>query len=187
MKRIAAILAFSLLLSLNAIAAAAGSISGQVYLPNSERGMHVAKGESGAGMMWDMSAPKNRRHIEKADVWLIERSINLNTLPYADVQKWYQQGTIPANQPIYHAVTNEQGQFEFKDVPAANYYIMILDPNGQEQNQNLTEKMSRDELMQKLPHTDEFELFMVGMRSCLVQKITLHNGQNIKIRPGLLG
>jgi hypothetical protein len=63
---------------------------------------------------------------------------------------------------------------------------MILDSNGQEQNQNLTEKMSRDELMKKLPHVDEFELFMVGMRTCLVQKITLKNGQNIHIRPGFL-
>ena len=95
-------------------------------------------------------------------------------------------GTIPQGQPIYHTVTNAEGQFEFKDIPAADYYLMILDSNAQEENQNLTEKMSRDELMKKLPHVDEFELFMVGMRTCMVQKINLKNGQHIKIRPSFL-
>jgi hypothetical protein len=88
--------------------------------------------------------------------------------------------------PIYHAEVDEKGQFAFQDVPAADYYVMILDPNGRESSQNLTEKISRDELLRKLPHTDEFELFMVGMRSCLVQKISLHNNQTLKIRPGVL-
>ena len=186
MKRIIALFVCCLLLSGSAIAAAAGSISGIVTQPNSARGMQMTQGESGAGMMWDMSAPKNRKNTRQADVWLIERGINFTALPYEIVQEWYVNGTIPQNQPIYHTVTNEEGVFNFQDVPAADYYLMILDPSGQEATQNLTEKMSRDELMKKLPHVDEFELFMVGMRSCLVQKITLKNGQNIKIRPGFL-
>ena len=64
--------------------------------------------------------------------------------------------------------------------------MVILDPNGHEITQNLSEKMSRDEFLKKLPQVDEFELFMVGMRTCLVEKITLKNGQNLKIRPGFL-
>ena len=186
MKRMLTILIFFLFLTSSTIAAAAGSISGMITQPNSARGMKMAQGEAGAGMMWDMSAPKNRKNSKQADVWLIERGINFTALPYDSVQKWYVDGTIPQGQPIYHTVTNEEGLFNFADIPAADYYLMILDPSGQEATQNLTEKMSRDELMQKLPHVDEFELFMVGMRSCLVQKITLKNGQNIKIRPGFL-
>lgn len=186
MKRIITMLVLCLLLASSTIAAASGSISGIISQPNSARGMHMGRGEGGAGMMWDMTAPKNRKSTEQADVWLIEKGINFTTLPYDTVQKWYVDGTIPANLPIYHTVTNEEGQFTFKDIPAADYFLMILDPNGQERNQNLTEKMSRDELMKKLPHVDEFELFMVGMRGCLVQKITLKNGQNIHIRPGFL-
>ncbi|MCR5758360.1 MAG: hypothetical protein K6F95_10700 [Selenomonas sp.] len=186
MKYKLTLLIFCLLLACNTIASASGSISGKVYLPNSERGMRIAMGEAGAGMMWDMSAPKKSRANKQADIWLIERGINFNALPYADVQKWYQSGTIPVNLPIYHTTTNEAGHFLFQDIPAADYYLMILDPHGDEIDQNLSEKLSRDELMQKLPHVDEFELFMVGMRSCLVQKITLKNGQKINIRPGFL-
>ena len=186
MKRMISMLVLCLLLSCSTIAAAAGSISGIVNQPNSARGMQLAKGEAGGGMIWDMSAPKNKKASNNVDVWLIERGINFTALPYDTVQKWYVDGTIPQGQPIYHTSTNEEGQFEFKDIPAADYYLMILDSNGQEQNQNLTEKMSRDELMKKLPHVDEFELFMVGMRTCLVQKINLKNGQHIKIRPGFL-
>jgi len=148
--------------------------------------MRIAMGEAGAGMMWDMSAPKNRKATKRAEIWLIERGINFNALPYNTVQKWYQNGTIPANQPIYYTKANAEGQFIFQDIPAADYYLMILDPYGDELDQTLSEKLSRDELMKKLPHTDEFELFMVGMRSCLVQKITLKNGQKINIRPGFL-
>ncbi len=186
MKRMITVWIFCLLLASSAIAAASGSISGIVTPPQSARGMQMARGEAGAGMMWDMTAPKNHKSSEPAEVWLIERGINFTALPYDVVQKWYVNGTIPPNQPIYHTTTNAEGQFSFKDIPAADYYLMILDPSGQEQNQNLTEKMSRDELMKKLPHVDEFELFMVGMRGCLVQKITLKNGQNIHIRPGFL-
>ena len=179
MKRLITILAFGLLFSCSAIAAA-DSISGSITLPNSARGMHITN----RGMMWDMSAPKNHKSSDRADVWLIEQGINFLALPYDSVQKWYSEGVIPAKQPIYHTVTDEQGQFDFQDIPAADYYLMILNPYGHESGQNLTEKMSRDEFMQKLPHVDEFELFMVGMRSCLVQKITLRNGQNLKLRPG---
>jgi len=168
-----------------AIASAAGTITGIVYLPNSERGMHITKGESGAGMMWDMTAPKNRKSSERAEIWLIERSINFTALPYSTVQKWYQDKTIPAGQPIYRTTADEQGNFAFQDVPASDYYLVILDPFGQESSQTLSEKLNRDELLKRLPHADEFELFMVGTRTCLVEKITLRNGQTINIRPGI--
>ena len=185
MKHIVMLLLFCLLLS-SSLTSASGTISGTVHQPNTERGMHIAQGNAGAGMMWDMSAPKNHKNAERAEIWLIEQSINFQALPYASVQKWYQERKIPEGQPIYHMEVDEKGQFAFQDVPAADYYVMILDPNGRESSQNLTEKISRDELLRKLPHTDEFELFMVGMRSCLVQKISLKNGQSIKIRPGFL-
>ena len=186
MKQIVNMLILCLLLSFASLAAANGTITGSVYPPSTERGMRMAVSETAAGMMWDMSAPKKRKSSERAEVWLIERSINFNAIPYTAIQKWYQSGTIPDKQPIYHATVNDQGKFTFQDVPAADYYIMILDPHDQEINQNLSEKLSRDELLQKLPHTDEFELFMVGMRTCLVQKISLHNNQNLNIRPGVL-
>ena len=186
MKQVVNLMILCLLLSFASMAAANGTITGTVYPPSTERGMRPAIGETAAGMMWDMSAPKKRKSSERAEVWLIERSINFNAIPYTAIQKWYQSGTIPDKQPIYHATVNDQGKFTFQDVPAADYYIMILDPHDQEINQNLSEKLSRDELLQKLPHTDEFELFMVGMRTCLVQKISLHNNQNLKIRPSVL-
>ncbi|WP_303817991.1 hypothetical protein [Selenomonas ruminantium] len=185
MKRITILLTLCLW-SIAALAAAAGSITGNVYPPNTERGMKVAKGDAGAGVMWNMTAPPNRKNTERAEIWLIERGINFVALPYASVQKWYQEKIVPANQPIYHAIADEKGQFAFKNVPAADYYVVILDPNGHEITQNLSEKMARDEFLKKLPQVDEFELFMVGMRTCLVEKITLKNGQNIKIRPGFL-
>ena len=185
MKRLLTLLALCLLLT-SSLAAASGAINGTVYMPNTERGMHIAKGEAGAGMIWDMSAPKNRKSSERAEIWLVDRSIDFAALPYAAVQKWYQEGVIPEGQPIDHTVADEQGKFDFKHVPAADYYIVILDPHGQEKNLTLTEKMSRDELLKKLPHSDEFELFMVGMRNCLVQKVTLHSGQTLNIRPGVL-
>ena len=186
MKRLVTLLVFCLLISISAVAAAGGTITGTVHLPNTERGMHIGRGEGGAAMMWDMSAPKNKKKTERAEIWLIDRNINFAALPYAAVQKWYQEKTIPPNQPIYHAIADEKGQFAFKDVPAADYYVVILDPNGHEITQNLSEKMARDEFLKKLPQVDEFELFMVGMRTCLVEKITLKNGQNLKIRPGFL-
>ena len=186
MKRITILLTICLWCIGTALAAASGSIWGNVYPPNTERGMYIAKGEAGAGVMWNMSAPPNRKSAERAEIWLIERSINFIALPYASVQKWYQEKVIPADQPIYHAIADDKGNFSFKDVPAADYYIVILDPHGEEITQNLSEKMSRDEFLKRLPHTDEFELFMAGMRTCLVQKITLHNGQTLKIRPGLI-
>lgn len=186
MKRQLSMLIFSLLLSCSTIAAASGSITGLVYPPITNHGVQPVKSDTSAGMIWDMSAPRNHKSTERAEVWLIERGLDFNALPYETVQKWYQEGIIPEGQPIYHATVNEKGSFTFQDIPAADYYIMILDPYGQESTQNLTEKMSRDELLQKLPHNDEFELFMARMRTCLVQKITLKDGQTIKIRPGIL-
>ena len=186
MKQVITMLLFCLLFSTSSLTAASGSITGTVYLPNTERGMRIAKSDAGAGVMWDMSAPSNRKRSERAEVWLIERSINLKALPYTTVQKWYQEKLIPAKQPIFHATADEKGQFALENIPAADYYLVILDPNGKETTQNLSDKISRDELLEKLPHPDEFELFMVGMRACLVQKITLHDGQKMTIRPGIL-
>ena len=117
MKRITILLTICLWCIGTALAAASGSILGNVYPPNTERGMYIAKGEAGAGVMWNMSAPPNRKSAERAEIWLIERSINFIALPYASVQKWYQEKVIPANQPIYHAIADEKGQFAFKDVP----------------------------------------------------------------------
>lgn len=186
MKRHITLLLICLWALSTAIVSASGTISGTVYTPNTERGMQIARSDAGAGMMWDMSAPKNKKNSERAEIWLIGRNINFAAIPYDTIQKWYQQGVIPANQPIYKAAADEKGKFEFKDIPANDYYVMILDPNGKEISQNLTEKVSRDELLKKLPHADEFELFMVGMRSCLVQKVTLRDGQKINIRPGII-
>ena len=165
-----------------ALAAASGTVSGSVYPPGTDRGMQIKHG----GVMWDVTAPKGSKSQVKAEIWLISREADLAAIPYASLKKWYQEGIIPTGQPIYHAEADEKGHFSFEEVPPAVYYLLILDPHGNEAAETLTEKNYRSELWKKMPHTDEFELFLVGMRIPLVEKITLREGQTVKIRPGLL-
>ena len=170
------------------IAAASASIIGSVYPPRFENGrqLHVARGEGSGGLMWDVSASKHGKKSAMAEILLIKSDIKFDAIPAAAVQKWYQEGIIPENQPIYRTKADEKGRFTFEDIPAAGYYVLILDPNGKEAAQTLAERTNREELWAKLPNVDEFEFFTVGTRTCLVEKVTLEDGHTVKIRPGII-
>ena len=187
MKRLIILLTLCVWCLGTAIAAAAGHVEGSVYPPRFEQGqLHITRGEKSGGLMWDVSAPKRSKKTATAEIWLLKSDIDFGAIPYAAVKKWYQEGIFPENLPIYRTKANEKGQFSFKDIPAAGYYVLILDPNGKEATQTLAEKMNRDELWAKLPYVDEFEFFTVGTRNCLVEKITLQDGQTVRISPGLI-
>lgn len=161
---------------------ASGSITGSVYSPGTERSMQV----TGTGVMWDLSAPKRSKSTARAEIWLIKSDLNFSAIPYNVLKKWYQEGVIPENAPIYRAEADEKGRFAFPDVPATTYYVVILDPHNPGTFQGLDEKADQDELWKLLPHVDEFELFMVRSRNCLVEKVSLQDGQTVRIRPGLV-
>ena len=180
MKRLTVLLTLGAWLLGAALASASGSIVGNVYSPGTERSMQV----TGRGVMWDLSAPQRSKSSAKATIWLINRNLDFAAIPYPALKKWYQEGVIPENTPIYRAEADEKGRFAFQDVPAAAYYVLILDPHSQN-SLSLAAKNDRDELLERLPHVDEFELFMVGTRSCLVEKVNLQDGQTVKIRPTL--
>lgn len=170
------------------IAAASGNIIGSVYPTRFEDGMQlrVARGEGSGGVMWDVSAHKHKKKPATAEIWLIKSDIKFDAIPSAAVQKWYQEGIIPENQPIYCTKADEKGHFAFENIPSADYYVLILDPNGKEAAQTLAERTNREELWAKLPNVDQFEFFTVGTRTCLVEKVTLQDGHTAKIRPGII-
>ena len=180
MKRLIVLLTLGAWLLGAALASASGSIVGNVYSPGTERSMQV----TGRGVMWDLSAPQRSKSAAKAEIWLIDRALDFTAIPYPALKKWYQEGVIPENTPIYRAEADDEGRFAFQDVPAAAYYVVILDPHSRD-SQSLEERNNRDELRDRLPHADEFDLFMVGVRSCLVEKVSLQDGQTVKIRPGI--
>lgn len=170
------------------IASASANIIGSVYPTRFEDGsqLRVARGEGSGGLMWDVSAPKHGKKSAAPEIWLIRSDINFDAIPYAAVQRWYQEGIIPENQPLYYTKADEKGHFAFENIPPAVYYVLILDPKGKEASQTLAERSNREELWAKLPNVAEFEFFTVGTRTCLVEKVTLQEGHTVKIRPGII-
>ena len=188
MKRLIILLTLLVWCMGTVIAAAAASITGSVYPPRFENGsqMRIARGEGSGGLMWDVSASKRNKKSATAEIWLIKSDIKFDAIPSAAVQKWYQEGIIPENQPIYCTKADEKGHFTFENIPPADYYVLILDPNGKEAAQTITERTNREELWERLPNVDEFEFFTVGTRTCLVEKVNLQDGHTVKIRPGII-
>ena len=188
MKRIIILLTFLAWCLGTVIAAASGNIIGSVYPPRFEDGsqLHIARGEKSGGLLWDISASKHNKKTATAEIWLLKSDMKFDAIPAAAVQKWYQEGIIPENQPIYCTKADEKGHFAFENIPSADYYVLILDPNGKEAAQTLAERTNREELWAKLPNVDQFEFFTVGTRTCLVEKVTLQDGHTVKIRPGMI-
>lgn len=186
MKRLIVLLTLCVWCLSTAIAAAAGSITGSIYPPQIQQGMKVARGEGGGGLVWDMGAKGSGPKIPKAEILLIKSDLDFEAIPTDTIKKWYSEGILPEGQPIYRTETDAKGRFTFEAVPPAVYYVLILNPQGKEAAQTLAERTNRDELWQKLPYVDEFEFFLVGTRNCLVEKVTLLDGQTVKIRPGII-
>ena len=188
---VALALALSAATSLPAASAApaVGAVTGAVYTHGSERGMKIASAPdaSAGGISWDLAAPKNKFHDKEADVWLIGKDFTYDKLSDKEIDDWYHFGKIPANAPVYHTTTDKKtGKYEFHDIPEGTYFLVILDSYGRDAAQNLTELDDKQQLRQKLPHWESFELFNVGPRSCLVQMVTVKRDETVTVKPGAI-
>lgn len=184
-------LALSTAASLPAVSAASavGAVTGSVYTHGSERGMKIASAPdaSAGGISWDLAAPKNKFHDKEADVWLIGKDFTYDALSDKEIDDWYRHGKIPANAPVYHTMTDKKtGKYDFHDIPEGTYFLVILDSYGRDAAQNLTELNDKQQLRQKLPNWDSFELFNVGPRSCLVQMVTVKHDETVTVKPGAI-
>lgn len=184
-------LALSAAASLPAASAApaVGTVTGAVYTHGSERGMKIASAPdaSAGGISWDLAAPKNKFHDKEADVWLIGKDFTYDKLSDKEIDDWYRFGKIPANAPVYHTTTDKKtGKYEFHDIPEGTYFLVILDSYGRDAAQNLTELDDKQQLRQKLPNWESFELFNVGPRSCLVQMVTVKRDETVTVKPGAI-
>lgn len=184
-------LALSAAASLPAASAApaVGTVTGSVYTHGSERGMKIASAPdaSAGGISWDLAAPKNKFHDKEADVWLIGKDFTYDKLSDKEIDDWYRFGKIPANAPVYHTTTDKKtGKYEFHGIPEGTYFLVILDSYGRDAAQNLTELDDKQQLRQKLPNWESFELFNVGPRSCLVQMVTVKRDETVTVKPGAI-
>ncbi len=167
-----------------------GAVVGSVYTHGSERGMKIASAPdaSAGGISWDLAAPKRKFHDKEADVWLIGKDFTYDKLSAQEIDDWYRFGKIPKDTPVYHTETDKKtGRYEFRDIPEGEYFLVILDSYGRDAAQNLTELDDKQQLQQKLPNWDAFELFNVGPRSCLVQMVTVKKDTTVNIKPGTIG
>ena len=142
---------------------------------------------SAGGISWDLAAPKNKFHDKEADVWLIGKDFTYDKLSDKEIDDWYRFGKIPANAPVYHTTTDKKtGKYEFHGIPEGTYFLVILDSYGRDAAQNLTELDDKQQLRQKLPNWESFELFNVGPRSCLVQMVTVKRDETVTVKPGAI-
>lgn len=165
-----------------------GSLHGYVYTHGSERGMKIASAPdaSAGGVSWDLAAPRHKFHDKPADVWLIAAGYDIEQLGDEAAEAWYRTGEPPAGTPIYHTKTDKEGKYAFEGLPAGTYFLVIIDSYGRDAAQNLTELDAKQQLFARLPSVEEFEMYLVGSRSCLVQKAVLKPGETLEIKPGVL-
>lgn len=174
--------------SAQAAQTATGSLHGYVYTHGSERGMKIASAPdaSAGGVSWDLAAPKHKFHDKPADIWLIDAAYALENLDDKAAEDWYRTGRPPAGAPIYHVQTDKEGKYVFRDLPACTYFLIIIDSYGRDAAQNLTELDAKQQLFARLPSVEEFEMFIIGSRSCLVQKVRIKAGEDTEIKPGAI-
>lgn len=165
-----------------------GSLHGYVYKHGSERGMKIASAPdaSAGGVSWDLAAPKHKFHDKPADIWLIDAAYALENLGDKAAEEWYRTGRPPANAPIYHVRTDKEGKYAFRDLPVGTYFLIVIDSYGRDAAQNLTELDAKKQLFARLPSVEEFEMFIIGSRSCLVQKARIKAGEDTEIKPGVI-
>ena len=185
MKKIAAFLlaVMMILWSTAVVFASTGSISGRIYVPNSERGLRPHSDNDGHGFLgWDLSAEKNRS-VNQSDVWLIAQDIDFASMTDEEINAWYREGKIPTNQPIYYTQTDKTGKYNFADIPVGHYFLIILDASGHSNHSDITDKKA---LQQKMRYWDDFELFMIGMKGFSVDRIIVETGKNTNVRQSAL-
>lgn len=187
MKKVLSCLLVSFLLCFagNVFAAVAtGTVTGSSHTKGTERAMQIRSDEAlGTGTVsWDVSAPKNSKPKVTAENWLISTAVDFRKIPDAAISAWYREGKVPAGAPIYYAPSDPTGAYRFADVPVGTYYLVNLDPFGKPFDEGRAEREARLELEGRLPHPDEYMLFLVGVKSCVVQKVTVEAGRETHVK-----
>ena len=161
-----------------------GTVTGSTHVKGTERAMQIRSDTVlGSGTVsWDVSAPKNSRPEVKAENWLISTAVDFSKIPDAAISAWYREGKIPPGAAIYFAPSDPKGAYRFADVPVGTYYLVNLDPFGKPFDEGRAEREARLELEGRLPHPDEYMLFLVGVKSCVVQKVTVEAGRETHVK-----
>ncbi len=161
-----------------------GTVTGSTHVKGTERAMQIRSDDVlGSGTVsWDVSAPKNSRPKVTAENWLISTAVDFSKIPDAAISAWYREGKIPPGAEIYFAPSDQKGAYRFADVPVGTYYLVNLDPFGKPFDEGRAEREARLELEDRLPHPDEYMLFLVGVKSCVVQKVTVEAGRETHVK-----
>ena len=161
-----------------------GTVTGSTHVKGTERAMQIRSDDMlGSGTVsWDVSAPKNSRPKVTAENWLISTAVDFSKIPDAAISAWYREGKIPSGAAIYFAPSDPKGAYRFADVPVGTYYLVNLDPFGKPFDEGRAEREARLELEGRLPHPDEYMLFLVGVKSCVVQKVTVEAGRETHVK-----
>ena len=151
---------FALPFALTPVAQAA-ELTGQLYIPE-DCGVSVGgNGGMGIGMDLDkaMGNKSGNHAAARAEIWLIGADIDFKKVSADTIDAWYRDKKLPAGQPIYYQQTDEKGRFDIKDVPAGNYYLVVV--NNYVPGRG-SDARAVQALADYLPDYDMFQLFVTG-------------------------
>jgi len=155
----AAVAALSCMMMPQTVSAA--GMMGQIYFPKERSVSLSGSDDMGVGFDLDeaMGSRKKAKEIARPEIWLIGAHIDFKTLSQDTIDAWYREKKVPAGQPIFYQETDTMGNFSIQDVPAGDYYLVVVNNyvpgNG-------SDPQAVKDLAQYLPDYEMFQLFVTG-------------------------
>ena len=114
-------------------------------------------------------------------VELIQKGIDFDRVPANAIDDWYQFGKQPEGIPVFIVDTDETGHYEIKDVPAGEYYMVVVAPRIGDGMADLTRTNAGYNLSKYLPNWESFAMFTGGMQSCVVREVTVSDDKDVTL------
>ena len=163
-----------------------GDVTGNVFVGGNLDVTRI-EGTFNQGFGVAIGAPRSTRIKETPRIELIKKGLDLTRLSDNVLGAWYEQGVAPADMPIFIMDADEQGHYEFKNIPAGDYFMVVVAPRMGDGMADLTRTRAGVELSKYLPNWNSFAMFTGGMRSCVVKSITVRDGESLTMNYDLSG
>ncbi|MGN0940978.1 MAG: hypothetical protein ACI4OA_04660 [Selenomonadaceae bacterium] len=160
--------------------ALASSVSGVVRL-NVNTGLTRMEGVNQGGMGVAIGGTGGKGESRVSRVELIQKGIDFDRVPANAIDDWYQFGKQPEGIPVFIVDTDETGHYEIKDVPAGEYYMVVVAPRIGDGMADLTRTNAGYNLSKYLPNWESFAMFTGGMQSCVVREVTVADDKDVTL------